>query len=93
MRFVVRTQPGHIELNYMWLPTFIGMNEHLIREIEGRLGPHLKDQTLDDDLLNRAHNLVVDYVSRKFQHVAGLREYLDDIANVKDDAGNGQTTA
>lgn len=77
MRAVVLLEQGVVELNYMWLPTFIGMNTVLKQEMEKDLSEKLKGLTLDDKGLNRAHSIVVEYLSAKFPEVKGLSRFLD----------------
>jgi hypothetical protein len=84
MRFVERTGPGKLELNYMWLPTWIGMNEGLIRELEKTLGETIVGKVISDDLLDEAHRQLLDIIVAKFPHQRGLFEYLDGLKFVED---------
>ena len=77
MRAVVALGPGELELNYMWLPTFIGVNSALKAEIERLLEEKLVGQPMDDSTLDWAHDQVVEYLEKKFSHVTGLRDFLD----------------
>lgn len=85
MRFVERTGPGKLELNYMWLPTWIGMNEALIRELEEELGKTVIGKVLTDELLEVAHQQLLSILRAKFPQQAGLLEYLDGIKFVEHD--------
>ena len=85
MRFVDRTAPGKLELNYMWLPTWIGMNESLIRELEAELSKTIVGQALTDDLLDVAHQQLLGILVEKFPLQRGLFEYLDGIKFVGND--------
>lgn len=77
MRAVVHVSQGVLELNYMWLPTAIGMNSLLKKEIEEALGPKLQGLPLDESGLDKAHTFVVDFLVKKFPEVAGLERFLD----------------
>jgi hypothetical protein len=79
MRAVVMTEPGVLELNYMWLPTFIGMNTNLKTEIEKSLAPQLEGMPLDEATLDWAHEQVVTFLEKRFAHVAGLRDFVDSL--------------
>lgn len=79
MLLVQRTAPGHIELNWSWLPTWIGMNTALLRDIEDAVMPKLAGQALDDALLERAHNLVILYLQERYANIQGVDDYLDGI--------------
>lgn len=77
MRAIIDVGKGTVELNYMWLPTFIGMNAVLKQQMEKDLQAELRGVQLDDAGLDRAHDLIVDYVVKKFPHIKGLDLYLD----------------
>lgn len=74
MHAVVATLPGVLELNYSWLPTWIGMNAQLKREVEEALHRELENQPLD---LDRAHKIVVSFLTSKFPNIVGLEDHLD----------------
>ncbi len=77
MRSVTLSAPGVLELNYMWLPTFLGMNAVLKREMEGELQGRLVGIRLDEKGLDRAHEIVVEYLVKKFPEIRGLDRFLD----------------
>ena len=43
MLLVVQTSPGVIELTYMWLPTWLGMNADLKKKVEAHNGKLKQD--------------------------------------------------
>ncbi len=77
MRAVVSVGDGVLELNYMWLPTAIGMNSLLKQEMEKHLSEKIQGLTLDDRGLDQAHQLVVDFLEKKLPDVEGLARFLD----------------
>lgn len=83
MRLLHRTAPGMLGLNYMWLPTWVGMNGSLIKEIEQHLNPILAGNPITDELLEQADGLIIDYLVKKFPHITGLFEYLDGLKYVE----------
>jgi len=83
MRTVVETEPGTLELNYMMLPTFIGMNALLKKELEGTLRSKLEGQLITEEFLDQAHGMVIDFLVKKFP-LNGLRDYLDSVKYVSD---------
>lgn len=94
MKIVVRTGPGAVGLNYMWLPTFVGMNTALVREIEEHVAPHLVGKELTDEVLDAAGEAAVDYLVKKFPSVSGIFEYLEGLKYVESHAeSEGQETA
>lgn len=78
MRFIVATAPGTIELNYMWLPSFIGMDSNFKRYIEEKLSPELVGKELSDETLDWANERVMDLICERYKF-EGFRDYLDSI--------------
>ena len=85
MKIVQRTGPGEVGLNYMWLPTWIGMNGALIKEIEQYIAPLLVGKPLTDEVLDEAGEAVVRFLSNKFPNLKGIFEYLDGLKYVETD--------
>ena len=76
MRLVVVPEPGVTELAWMWMPSFIGMNTALKREIEEEVSKLLVGKPATDDVLDAAHDKVIEVVCKKFP-LPGLKDYLD----------------
>jgi hypothetical protein len=83
MRLVTAGEPGQVELNYMWLPTFLGLNSALMKEIQDVIGPGLIGQPLTDETLDRVHGELLDFFEKKFPNLEGLRDYLDGLKFVR----------
>lgn len=83
MRLIDRTAPGQLAINYMWLPTFIGMNSQLLSELESNLTAHVVGKPLTEELLDSAHSELMDLLVKKFPNQTGLFEYLDGIKFVE----------
>lgn len=81
MLAVVRTGEGAIAVNYLWLPTWVGMNAALVRDIDAAVGEKFVGQALTDETLLAAHERVVQYVTERFK-LTGLKEYLDGVRQV-----------
>ena len=79
MRLVVAPEKGVVELNYSWLPTWIGINTPLKNELEASLSEFLVGQELTTEILDEAHNRVVDFFAARFPQMKGLRDYLDSL--------------
>jgi hypothetical protein len=78
MRFVTETEPGVIELTWTWLPTFIGMHTAMKKEIEAKVSPLLVGKGATDEVLDAAHDKVIEIICEKFQ-LPGLKDYLEAI--------------
>ena len=89
MRFIERTAPGTLSLNYMWLPTWIGMNAQLLRELEEVLTTTAVGKPLTDDLLDDLQQELLDVLMQKFPSFGGLRDYLDGVKFVGEYGATG----
>ncbi len=86
MRFVHRTDEGVIDVNYMWMPTFIGMNAQLKAELEQKLNEQFANQALSDGVLDEMHDTIIELLMQKFTFAPGLRDYLEAVKHVNDEA-------
>lgn len=77
MRTVVRTKEGVLELNYMWLPTWIGMNAALKKSVEDKLTDRIVGMEMTEESLDIIDTLVIDCLLGMVPHVDGLRDYLE----------------
>jgi hypothetical protein len=77
VKIVVPTDRGVLELNWMWLPTWIGMNNHIKMELEGLLSKELVGLPVTEETLDRGSELVIKYLEAKYAHLKGLREFFD----------------
>jgi hypothetical protein len=79
MRLVTSIEPGVIAFNFMWAPTFIGHDGGLKKELEAKLAPDLVGKPMTDEVLDWAHERVLDLICEKHSSIVGLRDYLDAI--------------
>ena len=86
MKIIHRTAPGVVGLNYMWLPTFVGMNTALVREIEEHVAPLLVGKELTDEVLDVASDAALEFLGKKFPSVSGIYEYLEGLKYVESHA-------
>jgi len=82
MRFVTITAPGRLELNYMWLPTWLGMNREMNEALDRHLRTKVIGMEITEDNLDAINELVIDGVLLKYP-IEGLRDYLDGLKFVK----------
>lgn len=83
MRFVVATAPGVVELAYMWLPQFAGMDPHLKAVIENDLAARLVGKEMTEEVLDAAHDRVIELICETHPSLPGLRDYLDAVKFVE----------
>lgn len=82
MKTVIRTGPGRVELNYMWLPTWLGQNHQLKVELEKTISKEFVGKELTEKTLNEMHEMVVDIILKKHP-LPGLFDYLDGLKFVE----------
>lgn len=76
MRVVQVASDGALELNWMWLPTFIGQNHMVCKELAGvwrEWYPNGFPATEED--LDAIHDRTIDWFEQRF-NIKGLGEYL-----------------
>ena len=83
MRTVVVTTPGVLEINFMWLPTWIGSNAVLKKRLEENLRDRVVGRVLSEQSLDEINDLVIDALEELNPSVEGLRDYLDGLKFVK----------
>jgi len=76
-------EEGTLELNYMWLPTFIGMNTVLKKEIEEHIAPYVVGKEFSDKLQLSLDSVIMDFIFIKCP-IPGLREYIQALRNIDD---------
>jgi hypothetical protein len=84
MRVVFVSAPGEVSLNYMWLPTWLGMNTRFKTELEKEVGAQLQGILLDDAGLDKVHDAIIEAIITKFSSIPGLRDYLDALKFVEE---------
>jgi hypothetical protein len=77
VRTIVVTGPGIVELNWMWLPTFIGSDAATKKKVEEELRAHVVGKELTEATLDHINDLVVEVLMELHPAVSGLDDYLD----------------
>lgn len=77
MRTVQATDEGVVEVSYMWLPTFIGINKKLQEELELALKDRAEGRDLTEEFLDELDDMVISFIEKKFPICTGIREFLD----------------
>lgn len=82
MRLIVETEPGVLELNFMWLPTWIGMSHPIKKEIEEKIGEKFVGRDLNDGTLDEMDDAIIDLLQDKFPAVH-FKDYLRALKDVR----------
>lgn len=82
MRFVQYVGNGVLELNYMWLPTWLGMNHKFKKDLEKKIADEVVHKTTAD--LDEINQIVIDAIVEMHPAISGLRGYLDGIKFIED---------
>jgi hypothetical protein len=93
MRAVVRTAKGILELNYMWHPTWIGMNSMIKAKLERELKAKVEGMEMSDENLDAINEMVLDHLEELNPTVDGLRDYLDGLKFVKFTGDHGPNSS
>lgn len=81
--------PDILTVHWMWLPTFIGQNQHLLSQLDHALNTRFHPPLeLNEDLLEEIHEFTLDWLSQQVP-VKGLREYLASIRMVNESSEGG----
>jgi len=83
MRAVVQTGDGVLELNWMWLPTWIGMNSALKARLEKELQAEIVGRELTEDALDEISNMVIEEIATMNPGIDGVQDYLDGLKFVR----------
>lgn len=86
MHFIV-IQGTRAELNHQWLPTWIGINAHIRKELEDHLREQLLQAPIGDELLARADELAIAWLAARFPDLEGLADYLEGLKFVRPRGG------
>jgi hypothetical protein len=71
-----------LEVVWMWLPTFIGQNTHVLGELDHALAARFPTPLeIGPEKLDEIHGYVIDYLCEKF-NIPGLRQYLEAVSLV-----------
>lgn len=82
MRLTVEESPGVISLNFMWLPTWIGINHGIKKQIEQKIGPLFKGRDLDDATLDELDEAIIEELQKTFPEIQ-FSDYLRAICHVQ----------
>lgn len=77
MRLVHLTTDNTLELNFMWLPTWLGINKSALSAIKDDIAAKVAGLPATEDNLDVIHERVVEVLAEKYPHIVGLKDYLD----------------
>jgi hypothetical protein len=83
VRTVVRTDAGVLELNWMWLPSWIGMSQTIKANIEKDLKNKIVGMDLSEESLDRIDAMVIEALNGYFPQIDGLKDYLDGLKFIR----------
>lgn len=83
MRAVIAVEDGILELNFMWLPSCMGMNTVFQEAAVAHLSEQFVGRTLDDAALDEAHRSFVEFAQTCFPTFQNLDVYLNGLLQVE----------
>ena len=72
-----------LELNFMWLPTWLGQNSRFKKQMEADLASKIQGLELTESNLDKVSEMVLDYIVEKHP-IPGLWDYLDGLKFITD---------
>jgi hypothetical protein len=90
MRLVLEAPGGTVELNWIWLPTWLGHNTRFKESVEQHMSDWIIEHRsigatkITDDLLDVMHKEVISHIVDMFPGIPGLDKYLEAIQYVGD---------
>jgi hypothetical protein len=76
MRVVQVAKDGALELNWMWLPTFIGQNHMVCKELAGVWREwYPRGFPVTEEALDEIHDKTIEWFAQRFK-IEGLGDYL-----------------
>jgi hypothetical protein len=81
MRLVNLAKDGAVELNWMWLPTFIGQNYLVLKELEKIWRQNFNKAPRTNETLDAISDFTVRWLCDKFK-IPGLDKYLEGLKYV-----------
>lgn len=77
MRVVVPTATGVLELNWQWLPTWLGVNGVIRREMQDAIAKKVEGKPMTQEVLDEAQEEVIAFLEERFPAIEGMRQFLD----------------
>lgn len=77
MRAVILTEEGVVELNWMWLPTWAGMDGVLKSQLEKEVRQELLGKEASKAVLDEVNERIIEKLARRVPHLKGVEDYLD----------------
>jgi hypothetical protein len=87
---VVEIAPGELQINYAWLPNWLGLDRAVVEELEEKvLVPLLESAQFEnaDQACLEGHYRVCKYLAAKFPQHEGLFNFLDALKFVTQKVG------
>jgi hypothetical protein len=84
VRVVFSHRPGVYEVRWMFLPTFIGQNVPMMKQLETELTKTFVGRPAEDSVLDEVHEYVLNWIAKKFP-LNGIRQYLEGISFVREE--------
>ena len=82
MRLIHLTKPGHLEVNFMWLPTWLGINRAVKDVLEQDLNSKVVGIPATEENLDAINEMVLESLLQKYP-ITGLRDYLEGLKFVQ----------
>lgn len=83
MLLVVPTDHNTVEVNFMWLPSWLSFNKSTMDRLNKVVAEYLVGKSMTEEYLKAAHDLVVKEIATMHPHFKGIDDYLDALKFVR----------
>lgn len=82
MELIVPNGPNSAEINFSWLPTWLGLNQPLLSTMDARLQEAFAGHAMSPEILLAMHSKLIDLLVEEFPNIKGLDKMLHAIKHV-----------
>ena len=83
MDLVVPSIDGGLEINFSWLPTWLGLNQPMLRVIDAGLQESFQGRAFTPELMAEMNQKVIELLVKEFPAIKGLDQLLSAVAHVR----------
>ena len=83
MDLVIPTGDGNVEINFSWLPTWLGLNQPMLSQISSKMFESFVGRTIDAECIAQMNTEVIRLLCEEFSAINGLDTLLKALEHVR----------
>ena len=83
MDLVVPSVDGGLEINFSWLPTWLGLNQPMLKVLDAGLQEAFQGRKFTPELMVEMNQKVIELLTQEFPAIKGLDKLLSALAHVR----------